>query len=465
MSVLLINPRPWPPVPARLLTPPLGLAYLAAALKAAGIKTWLLDADALDLAPRQVLAFARNLKPAIIGLTAMTPTVAAAYELLEVLRPATDCLVLGGPHASAIGPEVFSDCPVPLEAAFGGEADESFPAFVRKVLAGGKVEQGEIPGLFLPGVSASPPWPIIQDLDRLPFPDRDDLPHRKYRHPLFPGHEITTIITSRGCPYHCLFCDKHVSGSRWRPRSPRNVIAELTDIVLKSRITRIIIYDDLFTLDRNRVIAICQAIIRTGLRLAWKCEGRVNRVDPEMLAWMKRAGCEMVAYGVETATEKGRDFLKKDFTLDQVHAAFAMTRAAGIKTLGYFLLGIPGETEEDELETIKLAIDIGADYAQFGVLSPLPGTELHRLALQKGWIKELPARGPAERGSRRPVILDGYWTIERLDRLLRTAHRRFYFRPRYLWQRLHDLRAPRELCAQAGQGIKLARWYLKKTTT
>lgn len=461
MSVLLINPPPLEPVPARLLTPPLGLAYLAASLRARGLPSAVLDADALDLSLSQIAAVAVRAKPRIIGVTAMTPTVESAYRVLEALRPLAPLLVLGGPHASALGARVFEDCPVPLDAVVCGEAEETFSELARRALAGEPLAGPEIPGVLLPdGKASARDWPKIADLDRLPFPDRGSLPSSRYRHPLFGGQAVTSLITSRGCPYRCVFCDKHICGVRWRARSPENVLAELQEMVLKSGLRRIIIYDDLFTLDRERVIAICRGIIRLGLRLRFKCEGRVNRVDPEMLAWMKRAGCEMIAYGVETAAEKGLAFLKKDITVTQAREAFAMTRDAGVKTLGYFLLGIPGETREDELETIRLAIELGADYAQFGVLSPFPGTPLQETAMARGWLHELPARGPAERG-RRPVILDGYWTLPRLDEIVRQAHRRFYFRPGYLLKRLARLNSPGELLALSGQGLRLAGWWLR----
>jgi radical SAM superfamily enzyme YgiQ (UPF0313 family) len=460
LSVLLINPPSLGATPAKLYVPPLGLAYLCAALKQRGIAAKVIDADALEMGPSEVASLVLAEKPSVVGVTGLTPTINDCYRLLEGLRPVSSFLVLGGPHASALGPAVMAEAPVKLDAVVCGEAEESFANLVESVLEGGVPE--EAPGVFLQASEATEKmgdWPRIADLDALPFPDRQSLPRKRYRHPFY-GSEFATMITSRGCPYRCVFCDKHVSGSAWRPRSPENVISEIREI-LKSGIHRIIIYDDLFTLDRNRVIEICRAIVDEGLRVRWKCEGRVNRVDRESLSWMKKAGCEMMAYGVETATSHGLEFLQKDISVAQVREAFALTREAGIQTLGYFLLGIPGETMEDEMETVRLARELDCDYAQFGTLSPFPGTPLYDYAFSRGWIVERRATGPAERGERRPMLLDGYWTPERLDRMMKTAHRSFYFRGPYLLKRLKGLGSLSQLVTGIAQAGRLAGWWLR----
>ncbi len=462
MSVVLINPPVSEGTAARILTPPIGLAYLSAALKKEGIETELIDADALGLGPSEIERAVKRISPQVVGLTAMTPTLESAFSVLERLRPVAPRLVLGGAHASAVGSAVFNECPVPLDAVVCGEGEESLPRLARLFLEGGRARAGEIPGVLVPGEERGPgDWPKISDLDALPFPDRRSLPRDRYRHPLFGAEPVTSLITSRGCPYRCLFCDKNVCGKRYRARSAENVLAEIEEIVLKEGIRKVIIYDDLFTFDRERVLAICRGIVERGLQISWKCEGRVNRVDREILRWMKRAGCELIAFGVETAGTAGLEFLKKDVTVEMARDAFAMAREEGLSTLGYFMLGIPGETIEDEMETVKLAISMKADYAQFGVLSPFPGTELYKWADERGWVKRAPALGPAEMGQGRPFIMDGYWTPERLDQAARMAHRAFYFRPGYVASRLMKVKSAGELFEGARKGAALFGWWLK----
>jgi len=457
LSVVLINPPLSKSVAAGIYTPPLGLAYLVSSLNAEGMEAELIDAMAMRMTSDQVARLLAEKRPAVAGVTVMTPLADDAYRVLEKARPFAKHLVMGGPHPSALGPRVFEDCPVEVDAAVCGEAERTFPRLVRAFQQSGRESPGEIPGVLLPGEETSePPWPRVEDLDELPFPARRNV--NVHRHPLFGGRPVTAMITSRGCPYNCVFCDKHVCGNKWRTRSVKNVLDEMEHVALKCRVRRIIIYDDLFTLDRNRVIQICKGIVERNIEIRWKCEARVNRVDPEMLGWMKKAGCEIVAYGVETANEKSLGFLNKGINLEQVKLAFAMTRRAGLKTLGYFMLGIPGETMEDGIKTAELAIELEADYAQFGLISPFPGTDLYEYAMEKGWVKEIEARGPAELGRRRPAILDGYWTPARLEKMAAMAHRKFYFRPRYLVKRMAGAGGARELVAGAVQAARLAAW-------
>jgi radical SAM superfamily enzyme YgiQ (UPF0313 family) len=276
------------------------------------------------------------------------------------------------------------------------------------------------------------------------------------------GKKITTMITSRGCPYRCIFCDKSIFGSKWRARSAKNVLDEMEQIVKDLRIPSIIIYDDLFTLDKQRVQEICQGILERDLRFEWKCEGRVDRVDGEMLRWMKKAGCSLVAYGVESGNEIGLDYLQKGITLPQIRRAFELTRQAGIRPMAYFILGIPVETFDQGLRTIAFAKELDPDYAQFSILSPYRGTRLYEEARAKGWYAEVEANNPFDKDQTRPVLLSKNWSGENLKEILRLAHKEFYFRPGYILKRLRGIRDLHQMRSLAGVGCGLLRWYLSK---
>jgi radical SAM superfamily enzyme YgiQ (UPF0313 family) len=188
----------------------------------------------------------------------------------------------------------------------------------------------------------------------------------------------------------------------------------------------------------------------------------VNIVDEETLSWMKKAGCSMVAYGVESGNQKGLDYLNKGTTVEQVRRAFGLTRKAGIKPMGYFVLGIPVETYDEEINTIEFAKDIQAAYAQFSVLSPTPGTKLYEDVIRMGWYREVEAMNPMDKELKRPAILNENWDEEKLNRILKEAHRRFYLSPWYIWQRLKEIRSLREFFDKASAGLKLFHWYLRR---
>jgi radical SAM superfamily enzyme YgiQ (UPF0313 family) len=275
-----------------------------------------------------------------------------------------------------------------------------------------------------------------------------------------PGKEITTIFTSRGCPYNCIFCDKSIFGSKWRARSPENIINELKEIVKKLGIKKIIFYDDLFTVDKERVIKICQGIINTNLKITWKCEGRVNLIDKEMLYWMKKAGCKIIAYGVESGNQKGLDYLNKKTTPDQIKRAFQLTHEVGIETMAYFILGIPVETYKESLNTVNFAIKLNPTYTQFSALSPYYGTKLFEEAKEKGWYKEIDAQNPMDKDLKRPVVISNKWTEESLKNIIKEAHRRFYLRIRYMLGYILSIRKPRELFSSIKVGLGVFKWMI-----
>ncbi len=460
MKIMLINPPALGSRPDDITAPPLGLAYLAAVLLEAGHEVELIDAFALGMGFNKLERKLEESRPDLVGVGGMTPIIDSAFQTLSLARKYTDYLVLGGAHASAIGSDVFEEAP-DLDALLIGEAEHSFAKLVECLESKGKDADLNIPGVLIPGRDATE-RPLIEDLDALPIPARQLLPNKRYRHPILSGGPVATMITARGCPFQCIFCDKSVSGNRFRARSADSVLDEMQNIVLQTGISRIIIYDDLFTLDKQRVVEICQGILERDLKIRWKCEGRVGRVDPQTLVMMKRAGCEVIAYGVESGNPRALEYLRKGVTLDQIQDTFAITRAAGIKTLGYFILGIPVESFEDELETIKFARKLKADYAQFGVLSPFAGTELYQEAQAKGWYREGRARGPAEQGTRRPMLITEEWTEDRIDRILSRAHRDFYYRPAYILRRLRSLASMDEFRANVLAALKLAWWIVTK---
>lgn len=457
MKILLINPPSGQPRRPTLMVPPLGLAYLAAVLRQAGYQVQVKDALAEGLGWEEFRDYLASQRPEILGLTGLSPTMATAFKAVRLARPFAQTIIMGGPHVSVWGQEIFKQCPE-LDLGVVGEGEATVVELVAALARGGS-PQG------IAGVMGrdfrGPRRQLLKDLDTLPFPARDLLPLSRYAYPFAKGKRVTTLFTSRGCPYQCTFCDKSVFGSRWRGRRAANILAEIDEIVKVHRINSLIIYDDLFTLDQERVQQVCEGILRRGYKLDWKCESRVNLVDLETLKLMKRAGCSLVAYGVESGNQKGLDYLHKKITVEQTRRAFALTHEAGLETLAYFILGIPVETYADELQTIRLACEINPTYAQFATLSPYYGTRLYEEAVKQGWYRELDVKNPADQDLKRAVLISPNWSETGLKKILRRAHLSFYLRPGYILKRVAAVRSPAQFVNAARGFLALGRWLVK----
>lgn len=396
-----------------------------------GTLSIILDAYALRWSWSQLQQYFNTEHYDVIGLTAMTPMRDVVAKAVKICRPSARFLVIGGPHPTAVRAAVFAEMPE-LDAAIVGEGEESFVQLLSWWSQSERTASELPPGVLAPEHNfrdASPP-----PLATLPLPARDLLPNERYRY-LFSTHrKMGTLITSRGCPFRCTFCDKSVSGSRWRARSAKSVVDEMTVMVEHYGIRFINIYDDNFTLNRGRVMAICEEILARDLDIDWKCEGRVDAVDKELLELMKKAGCKVIAFGVESANRETLALLRKDILVEQSIQAFALMREVGIRSLAYMILGAPGEQSQDVLRSIRFCDEIGADYAQFSSLTLMPGTPLtealsgnHRISVGS----------PLDGDLDRPTATD--MSPQELSQLVRKAWLGFYGQPRRLLRLSKDL--------------------------
>ncbi|MDD3579715.1 MAG: radical SAM protein [Desulfobacca sp.] len=458
MHILLLNPPAQRSESASLLVPPLGLAYIAAVLQQAGYQVKIKDAYAERMSWEALASYLKAEQPDILGLSSVTHTIEATAKAMSLARPHVNAIIVGGPHISAWGNQIFQQYPE-IDLGVVGEGEETIVELVA-ALAAGRSPAG-IPGVIGKDF-VGPPRPLIRDLNGLPFPARGLLPLDSYHYALSKKRRFTTLFTSRGCPYHCIFCDKSIFGSRWRARSASNILAEIDELVQRFHITSLIIYDDLFTLNNDRVKAVCEGILQRGYQLDWKCESRVNLVDLETLKLMKRAGCSLVAYGVESGNQHGLDYLNKKITVEQIRRAFALTHQVGLETMAYFILGLPVESYADELRTIEFAKEIDPTYVQFSTLSPYYGTRLYEEAQERKWYTEVETFGPMDKGHKRPLILAPQWNMDDLQRILRRAHRSFYFRPSYILKRLVAIKSFSQLTNACQGGLDLLRWITKK---
>ena len=200
------------------------------------------------------------------------------------------------------------------------------------------------------------------------------------------GNVVTTIFTSRGCPFKCAFCDRPHLGKRFRKRSAINVVDELESCV-KIGISEFLFYDDTFSIDKERVIEICKEIKKRGLKIGWDIRTRIDTVDAEIIQQLKSAGCQGIHYGIEAGTSKVLRNLKKGINIEQAKVVFKKTKKYGVRVLAYFMIGNPGETAEDIEITFQVMKDLNPDYVHLTILTPFPGTEIYSNALERGVIK------------------------------------------------------------------------------
>ena len=283
--------------------------------------------------------------------------------------------------------------------------------------------------------------PFIRNLDDLPIPAHHMLPFDKYRIPAVKG-AYTFIVTSRGCTAGCKYCIKHVSYQySIRIRTPENIMQELH--VLKNLgIKHVHMYADLFTVNREQVMKLCQLMIEENLGLTWTCNSRVDYVDEEMLQLMGKSGCTYISWGIESANEQILKRAAKGYRLEQAPRALKWAHAAGIKNWGYFIIGLPGETPETIQQTIKFAKGLPLDIALFHVAAPYPGTPFFFEVLENDWFR--PGTQWEQVDMDKSTVLDYQgMTAEELERWQKKAFREWAFRPGPMWTFIRSINGPR----------------------
>lgn len=373
MRVLLINP--FYPI-SETPSPPLGLAYLAAALEEAGAEVRVLDLVVHPYRAEDLAELLADFKPHLAGATAVTMTVDHALGVLAAVKRIDPRIVtvLGGPHVSFAARETLDACPA-LDVAVIGEGERTIVALARAAAAGRGFD-GILGTAWRAGgsVHIAPRRKFIADLDSLPPPARHLLPLGRYRALGMP----ISMTTSRGCPHRCIFCvGRKMVGARVRYRSPERVVDEL-EALSRLGFHQVNIADDLFTAAPRHCFGVCDEIRRRGVRVKWTSFARVDTVSEEILARMQAAGCTAVSFGVESANRGILKTIKKRITPEQVAAAVEMCARTGVTPFASFILGLPGETPATMQESMEFGRRLKALGLLYGfhLLAPFPGTEV-----------------------------------------------------------------------------------------
>jgi len=428
MRVLLVSPQSKVWSSPKLL--PLGLAYIAATLERAGHAVRIWDAVVESTPLESVLAEGFD----FVGVTATTPLIKEAWQAAETAHAAGARVVLGGAHPTLLPEESLAKPYV--DFVIRGEGEDALVELLANLEAPWSV-QGLCYKDETGAVVCNPERPLRRDLDALPFPAHHLFPVERYSNlqPLtdgiIPNARAFTILTSRGCPYGCIYCSKSISGRTWRPRSPESVVEEWHWLVHEQRATEIGVTDDVLNLQLDRVKRICRLLIDEGLnKVPWvTIHGiRADKTDAELFQLMKKAGCKRVGFGVESGDQRILDIMKKQQTVDQVREAFRLAKRAGLQTMGFFMFGLPGENEQSMDATIRLAVELNPDLANFMITSPFPGTELYEMILRDGQLFSHDWADFAIHDEKAHFAM-GEVTAELVERKWHEAYRRFYLRP------------------------------------
>ncbi len=360
--------------------PPLGLGYLASALKRHGISVALVDCTFLGF--EEAVDKIRRSKPEILGFYSMFSMKTTTLELARRLRGDCSLLVVGGPLPT-LEPEGFLGV---FDVAVLGEGEETIAELARCFEYGLGLEGVGGVAFRRDGlVQFTRKRGFVENLDSLPFPARelfDNDAYKRYYLRRF-GYTTTPIISSRGCPFSCDFCSRPVFGQTFRSRSPENIVAEV-DEVERLGYDRVWFADDCFTLDKGQLLRVCDLLLERGLSIGWECLSRVDTVDFDVAVRMQKAGCVRVFFGIESGNDMVLGLMKKRISVFQARNAVLSAKAAGLEVGAFFIVGYPGESDKTVLDTVRFASGLPLDYLSFTLPYPIPGTPLHERVVGGG---------------------------------------------------------------------------------
>jgi radical SAM superfamily enzyme YgiQ (UPF0313 family) len=423
---------------------PLGLGYLAAVLRERGHQVGIYDSAIEDESLETV---ARRDGYDLLGITAVTPLIVDAWNMAREGKRLGLTTLLGGPHLTLMPEESVGPEHPEVDYVIKGEAEESIVEFVDALE--GRQPMETVHGLYWRRkgeMVVNAPSRLIPNLDDIPYPAHDLYKITRYTNlnPLTDGLDTKarayTIMTSRGCPYKCTYCSKPITGDTWRPRSVENVIGEWRWLVKDLKATEIGLTDDIWNLKLDRAKELCRWIAAEGLNtVPWTTVHgmKVNHADPELFRLMKAAGCRRVGFGVESGDQHIlRNVIKKSQSFDMVRNAFKWAKEAGLETMGFFIYGMPQETEESMEKTTRFALELDPDLAHFMLATPYPGTEMYDVIKTYGNIFANEWEEYAIQSDKARFTMPDY-DPDMVVRKWKEAYRRFYlYRPKRIWEKV-----------------------------
>ncbi len=441
------------------------LVCLAAVARQEGMDVRIIDAAAENLSVEQTVTEIKEYAPDVVGISSTTAGIVASGRLARGIKATDDKIitVIGGCHVTALPEETLSEFD-DFDVAVIGEGERTFTELLRCI-----EEHGSIP-ITLAGtagrdncrVMVNEPRPLIPDLDALPLPAWGLLrgfpaaflpsPARIKRFP------CATVVLARGCPNQCQFCDRSVFGNRVRTYSPGYAVNLFKDLVNNFGVREISIEDDTFIISRKWVKEFCERLIAEKIDITWSCLGRADRVTPETLSLMRRAGCWHISYGIESGDQRILDAMQKGEDLSRMEDAVRWSREAGIKTKGFFMVGFPGETAESLKLTKELALKLPLDDISVMQLTPFPGSALYKRAAEYGTFEA----DWRKMNTLNTVFVPSGFIREDMESARAEMLRAFYFRPAIVARKLIEVISNPRLFWYMFKGLLVLRKVVKR---
>ncbi|MBF0464246.1 MAG: B12-binding domain-containing radical SAM protein [Nitrospirae bacterium] len=447
------------------LLPPLGLAYIAAVLLKNGHKCEIVDGIATQISLDDLCK--KALSYDIVGITSVSTYALRVKQIIQMLKNKSESIpiIVGGPHANVLPESVLNHG---ADYVVLGEGEFTMLELVSALENNKDVEQVNNIAFLKDGkIFKTQRQSAIIDMDSIPLPARDLLPMHLYkcsgaRSKKQPSH---SVFTSRGCPGTCTFCNKKLFGTNIRYFSVERIVEEFFLLRDKYKAKDIAIWDDNFLSNHSTVHAVCDELTRRNFNTTWSAEARIDTVNKELLTHMKAAGCDFIAYGIESGSQKVLDNMNKKITLDLVRNVIRDTQKVGIPIRGYLMMGLPNETVEDIEATIRFAIELNIDVASFTLFVPLPGTVEYIRAQKSGqfdpdyYLKKV---YPEFNFPDEAIYIPEGMTSEQLLKLHRNAYNRYYLRPRIVLKNLLSIRSASDVTRYVEGGLNIIKNTLSK---
>jgi anaerobic magnesium-protoporphyrin IX monomethyl ester cyclase len=429
MKITLVNP-PYPPsVHSHPPFIPLGLAYLGAVAEKAGHQVTVVDCQAEKLTCEAFQSRIAKTPSDIIGVTATTLLYKSAMQIITLAKQAQPqaVTILGGSHGTFWDENALREYPG-LDVVVRREGEETLIELADKLQSQSNLS-GVLGITYRSGdkIVRNQDRPFIEDLDALPFPAHHLMPLENLKHN---GKIIFPLVSSRGCVFWCDFCSTvRMFGRGYRMRSAKNVVDEMQLVHDKYSVDQVTFYDDAFSVDRNRVVKICEELRARNLHIKWDCGTRVDMVDRELMQTMRDAGCFAVWLGVESGSEAILGAMNKRIKLDQTRLAYKTAHQLGLMTIANVVLGFPGETEQTAKETIRFVKELNPDDVGFYIATPYPGTPMYEQVKKNGWLRITDFDKYDTAG---PTFETPTMSMEKIAELRYKAYQDFYLRPGYV---------------------------------